>query len=84
MNLVEDSVAVARVSEGFLHKGNKFLASLKIKERDVISLPVFSSLDIKKLNNIIFVPDSPESSQRSPLYLLDPGTKHDAHKNGVC
>ena len=25
--------------------------------------------------------DSPETSQRSPLYLLDPETKHEAHNN---
>ena len=30
--------------------------------------------------NIIFLPDSPETSQKSPLYLMDPGTKRNAHK----
>ena len=41
MNLVKDSVAVARVSEGFLCKGNKLLAGLTMKERDIICLQVF-------------------------------------------
>ena len=31
--------------------------------------------------NIIFLPNSSESSQRNSLYLLDPGTKH---YYGVC
>ena len=33
-------------------------------------------------NNVIFssLPASPETSERSPFYLLDPGTKRDAHK----
>ena len=28
--------------------------------------------------------DSPETSQRSPLYLLDPGAKRDAHINDLA
>ena len=41
MNLVEDSVAVARVSEGFLCNGSKLLAGLTMKEKDIICLQVF-------------------------------------------
>ena len=31
-------MAVARVSEGFLHKGNEFLAGSTMKERNVVFL----------------------------------------------
>ena len=31
-----------------------------------------------------FLHHSPKPFQRSPSYLPDPGTKHDAHENGIC
>ena len=36
--LVWDSLVVVQVSEGFLHVGNKFLAGLTMKERNVVFL----------------------------------------------
>ena len=40
-----------------------------------------SILSLKKKQVFdIFLPDS----QRSPLHWLDPGSKHDAHDNGIC
>ena len=38
----------------------------------------------KKFATSYFLPDSPKPFQRSPSYFPDPGTKHDAHDNGVC
>ena len=55
-----------------------------MRERDVIFLLVFSSSDINQFSKVIFDPDNPELSQRSPLYLLGPGAKHDTYDNGVC
>ena len=43
-----------------------------------------SIFDIKQFNSNIFLADSPGFWQRSPLYLLDPCTKHDEHDNYVC
>ena len=54
-----------------------------MKETDIISCKYFviGHLEIQPRH---ILPDSPESSQRGPLYLLDAGTKHDAHYHAVC
>ena len=38
----------------------------------------------QKITMSYFLPDSPKPFQRNHSYFQDPGTKHDAHDNGVC
>ena len=80
-------MTVARVSEGFQHRGNEFLTGSMMKERNVVFLQDFLSWNINRSNKKsecrIFFHDSPNPFHRSLSYFPDPVTKHDAHDNGV-
>ena len=56
-------MAVVRFSEGFLYKGNEFLAGSTLKERNIFFLQGYLFLWIMNCY-VVFFPDNLKSSQR--------------------
>ena len=89
LDLVKDQVAVARVSEGFLHKANEFLAGSTMEERIVVFLQDFSSSNINRCNkncNVVYLFFSNPFKEVLRIFQIQaPNMMHSvAHDHGVC